>query len=69
MDTAIWTPAKLTPEQERLLKEAEGELNGGVLLALERRDVVPSQLTSSQLGSLQGVEQKLGLVIVALRPG
>ncbi|WP_437855913.1 hypothetical protein [Sorangium sp. So ce363] len=69
MQQAIWTLASLTPEQERLLKEAEGALNSGVLLAFERRDVTPTKLTPSQIECLMGLEQKLGLVIVALRSG
>lgn len=69
MRPAIWTLASLTPEQERLLQEAEGTLNGGVLLAFERRDVMPTELTPSQLERLTGLEQKLGLILVALRAG
>ena len=69
MQQAIWTLASLTPEQERMLKEAEGTLNSGVLLAFERREVIPTQLAPSQLECLVGLEQRLGVVIVALRSG
>ena len=69
MQQAIWTVAKLSPEQERLLKEAEGTLNSGVLLAFEQRGATPTELTTSQLECLTGLEQKLGLIIVAVRPG
>ncbi|XYH97355.1 hypothetical protein ACMHYB_57965 [Sorangium sp. So ce1128] len=69
MEQAIWTLANLSAEQERLLKEAEAALNGGALIAFERRDVTPTQLTPSQLECLVGLEQRLGLVIVALKRG
>ena len=68
MPDAIWTLAHLTPEQEQALKEAEATLGAGVLLAFKRGEVSPSQLTPSQLECLQGLEQKLGLTILAVRP-
>ncbi len=68
MPEAIWTLAKLTPEQESLLKEAEASLGGGILLAFSRTEVVPSQLTSSQVECLEGLEKKLGLVVLAVQP-
>ena len=34
MHPTIWAVANLNPEQERLLKEAEATLGGGVLVAL-----------------------------------
>lgn len=67
MDQAIWTLAKLTPEEERLLKEAEAALGAGVLLAFKHDRASPSSLTPSQLECLHGLEQKLGLVIVAVQ--
>jgi hypothetical protein len=68
MQQSIWTFAHLDPEQERLVKEAEATLGGGVLLAYRPADVSPSQLTPSQLECLRGLEQKLGVVLVAVRP-
>ncbi len=68
MPEAIWTLASLTPEQERLLKEAEATLGGGILLAYRSGTVEVSQLTESQLECLQGLEQKLGLTILAVQP-
>lgn len=68
MPETIWTLAHLTPEQERALKEAEATLGGGVLLAFQRGEVTPTQLTPSQLECLQGLEQKLGLTILAVQP-
>jgi hypothetical protein len=69
MHPTIWAVANLTPEQERLLKEAEATLGGGVLVALKGREVNPSELTASQLACVQGLEQRLGLVVVALQSG
>jgi hypothetical protein len=69
MDQAIWTLATLTPEQERLIKEAEATLGAGVLLAFRQGQGTPTQLTPSQIACLQGLEQKLGLVILALQAG
>ncbi len=65
----IWTLAPLTPEQERLIKEAEATLGAGVLLAYRRGQVEPSHLTPSQLECLEGLEQKLGLTILAVEKG
>jgi len=64
----IWTLARLTPEQERLLKEAEALLADGVLLAFTKDQISGSELTPSQLECLQGLEQQLGIVIVAVKP-
>jgi hypothetical protein len=69
MNPTIWAMANLTPEQERLLKEAEATLGGGVLVALQGTEVIPSQLTASQLACLQGLEHRIGLVVVAHQPG
>lgn len=69
MQQAVWTLAHLTPDQERSLKEAEGKLNGGVLLAFAPQGAAAAQLTPSQLECLRGLEQQLGLIIVALQPG
>ncbi len=63
----IWTLAKLTPEQDRLLKETEATLGGGVILAFAKGQVAPSQLTPSQLQRLQELEQKLGMALVAIK--
>jgi hypothetical protein len=69
MQQTIWALADLTPEQERLLEEAEATLGAGVLLAFKGSEATPSQLTASQLACLQGLEQRLGVVIVALQAG
>jgi hypothetical protein len=68
MQQATWTMAHLTPDQERSLKEAEANLGAGVLLAFQKSDAVPTQLTPSQLECLHGLEERLGLVIVAVQP-
>lgn len=68
MPEAVWTLTKLTPEQERLLKEAEAKLGAGVILAFTKDQVTPSQLTPGQLEALQQLERKLGLAIVAVKP-
>ncbi len=74
---ANYALANLTPEQERLLKDAESTLGGGILLAYSRSDggavrapsgVAYSDLTVSQVECLEGLEQKLDLVILAVRP-
>ena len=64
----IWTLAKLTPEQERMLKEAEKTFGDSVLLAFSQQQVAPSKLDQSQLERLQGLEQKLGFILVAVEP-
>jgi hypothetical protein len=68
MQQTIWTLAHLEPEQERLVKEAEATLGGGLLLAYRPADVNPTALTPSQLECLRGLEQKLGVVLVAVKP-
>jgi len=69
MEPSIWTLANLTPEQEQMLKEAEASLGGGVLLAFKGSEVAPSRLDAPQLECLRGLEERLGLVVVAVRPG
>ncbi len=69
--------ASLTSDQERLLKEAEATLGGGILLAYSRGDggavrapagIAYSDLTASQVECLEGLEKQLGLVILAVHP-
>lgn len=67
MPESVWTLAKLTPEQERLIKEAEATLGDGVILAFSKDQVIPSQLTPSQLERLQQLERTLGIAIVAVK--
>jgi hypothetical protein len=69
MKQAIWTLARLGPDQQQLLEEAEATLHGGVLLAFEERQATPTSLTPSQLECLRGLEQRLGIVIVAVEDG
>ncbi len=68
MQSSMWTLASLTPEQEKMLQEAEASLGGGVLLAFKGAETPPSQLTNTQLECLRGLEDRLGLVVVAVRP-
>ncbi len=68
MPEPVYTLAHLTPEQERLLNEAEGTLGGPVLLAYSKDQVEASQLTPNQLACVEGLEKKLGLVILAVQP-
>jgi hypothetical protein len=67
MSQGIWTIAKLTSEQEKELKEAEKTLGNGVILAFAESQVAASELTPSQLECLQGLEKKLGLVLVSVK--
>ncbi|HEX2923385.1 MAG TPA: hypothetical protein VHS28_05085 [Chloroflexota bacterium] len=67
MAEQVWTLSHLTEEQERLLKEAESTLGSGVLLAFSPEQVQPADLTQDQLECLQGLEQKLGMAVVAVR--
>ncbi len=68
--------ANLTADQERLLKEAEATLGGGILLAYSQGDgagrapagIAYSDLTASQVECLEGLEGQLGLVVLAVRP-
>jgi hypothetical protein len=64
----IWTLAHLTPEQERLVKEAETELGGSLLLAYKIGDIVASPLDEHQVAYIQDLEEKLGLTILAVQP-
>ncbi len=68
MQPSMWTLANLTPEQEKMLQEAEASLGGGVLLAFKGAEAPPSPLTNTQLERLRGLEDRLGLVVVAVRP-
>ncbi len=68
MPAKIWTLSRLSDEEERLLKEAEATLGGKVLLAYEPDQVAPARLNESQLECLQGLEQKLGMSVVAVEP-
>ena len=63
----VWTLKDLTEEQKRLLNEAEESLGGGILLAYDRDQISPSDLTPDQLECLQGLEEKLGAVVVAVK--
>ncbi len=64
----VYTLAELTPEQERLLKEAEKTLGDCILLAYSDRQLSLADLTESQMECLQGLEEKTGLTILAVRP-
>ncbi len=62
----VWTLTHLTDEQERMLKEAEATLGANVLLAFTAGQVVPSQLNESQMECLKGLEEKLGMSVLAV---
>jgi hypothetical protein len=62
----IWTLTHLTPEQEQLLKEAEATLGANILLAFNDAQVTPTQLTESQMECLKGLEEKLGVTVLAV---
>lgn len=64
----VYTLGRLTAEQERLLKEAEATLGGGILLAFQEGKVEPAQLSESQMECLKGLEEKLGMAVLAVRP-
>ncbi len=68
MPQGIWTLTHLTPEQEQLLKEAESTLGANLLLAFSDGQVELSQLNESQLECLQGLEDKLGMTVLAVKP-
>ncbi len=68
MSRTVWTLAHLDPEQERLLKESEAVLGAGVLLAFAPSSATPTPLTASQLECLRGLEEKLGVVLIAVQP-
>lgn len=68
MPAKIWTLSHLTPDEEKLLKEAEATMGGKVLLAYEPDQVEAAPLDESQLECLQGLEQKLGMAVVAVEP-
>ena len=68
--------ASLTREQERQLRDAEATLGGGILLAYSEADggvvsppsgIAYSDLTTSQVECLEGLERQLGLVVLAVR--
>jgi hypothetical protein len=67
MAKGIYSFKHLTPEEERLLKEAEDTLGGNVLLAYTGEEIQPSDLNESQLECLQGLEQKLGVTVLAVK--
>jgi hypothetical protein len=69
MAEGVWVLAKLNPEQEKLLKEAEAKLGNGTVLAFSQHQVTPSRLTPDQLEYLQQLEKRLGMAIVAVKTG
>ncbi|HEX9015123.1 MAG TPA: hypothetical protein VF960_03855 [Chloroflexota bacterium] len=68
MARGIFTLTHLNEEQERLLKEAESTLGANILLAFSDSTVRPSQLDESQLECLQGLEEKIGVTVIAVEP-
>lgn len=67
MAKGIFALKKLSPDQERLLKEAEESLGGGILLAYSDEQLQPADLDASQIEYLQGLEEKLGMTILAVQ--
>lgn len=79
MTNPTWTWADLSPDQQRLLSEAEQSLGADYLLAFapggaapadERRPVsgiTTAALSESELECLNGLENQLGSVVVAYR--
>ncbi len=65
----VFTLTHLTDEQERLLKEAEATLGARLLLAFTDKELKPSDLNESQIECLQGLEERLGLTILAVEKG
>lgn len=68
MPEKVWTLAHLSDEQERLLKEAEATLGANILLAFKEGQVTPSDLRPDQLECLKGLEEKLGMTVLAVKP-
>ncbi len=68
MDDKVWTPAKLSAEQLDMVEETERTLGVPVnILALQPVGGKAASLNASQTECLQGLEKKLGMVLVALR--
>ncbi len=68
MNDKVWTPAKLSQQQLDMVKEAERTLGSPInILALEAIQGNPASLNASQTECLQGLEKKLGVVLVALK--
>lgn len=63
-----WLPAKLSDEQLKQVKEAERTLADSVnIVALHPVDSNIADLNDSQKECLQGLEKRLGLVLVAYK--
>ncbi len=68
MAAKIWELANLSAEQLRSIQEAEQTLDSVSLVAFDSVDTTNvAKLNESQIECLQGLEQKLGLTIVAYR--
>ena len=68
MPAKVWSLSHLSQEEERLLKQAEATMGGKLLLAYEPGQVEPAQLDTKELQSLQELEQRLGMSVVAVAP-
>ena len=74
-----WNWARLDRDGIALLRETEASLDGDIVLvyrpgeglpaeASTREGLAPATLTPDELETLQGVEQRLGVVAVAYKP-
>lgn len=77
-----WTWAELSQDKLQMLMEAEQTLGADILLAyqparqgmdpgkvIERSRLSVASLNESQIECLQGMEEKLGTVVIAYRRG
>ncbi len=65
MDNRVWLLANLSADQLRTLQEAEQQLGEVSILAFQTEQIKVAQLNESQIECLQGVEDQLGLTLIA----
>lgn len=69
MDNKIWMLANLTDDQLKLVREAEQTLGSISVLVFRPADLKVAGLNESQIECLQGLEKKLGMMVVAYTKG
>ena len=69
MDSNIWMLANLTDDQLKLVREAEQTLGSINVLVFRPADLKVAGLNESQIECLQGLEKKLGMMVVAYTKG